>query len=98
MQHEIFEIVDAAIERLYAKHPARRVLRRAAWRANVRLRLALTLGQRLRSGHVDAACALWHGLLHDTGRQAPDWLERRGERIIRRWCGECDARPSVIPL
>ena len=99
MQKEIFEIVDAAIERLYAQHPVRRALGRATWRANVRMRLALTLGRRLRSGHADAACALWRGLLRDTGRQAPVWLERQGERIIRRWCGTCpDARPSVIPL
>ena len=98
MQREIFEIVDAAIDRLYAALPVRRALRRAVWRANVRLRLALTLGQRLRSGHADAACALWHGLLQDTGQRAPDWVERQGERIIRHWCGECVAQPSVTPL
>ncbi len=95
MQREIFEIVEAAIERL-CEH---RAIWRAVWRANVRLRLALTLGQRLQSGHRDAACALWHGLLQDTGRRAPNWIEAHGEKIIRRYCGgTCDPSPSVIPL
>jgi glycosyltransferase involved in cell wall biosynthesis len=98
MQREIFEIVEAAIDRLYMDRSMRRVLGRAAWRANVRIRLALTLGQRLRSGHADAACALWHGLLRETGWRGPEWAERQGERLIRRWCGECEGRPSVIPL
>ncbi len=99
MQREIFEIVEAAIARLWEGRPAGRAVWRAVWRVNVRLRLILTLRRRLQSGHRDAACALWHGLLQDTGRCGPGWLERWGEKMIRRRCGgACDPSPSVIPL
>ncbi len=99
MQREIFEIVEAAIARFSEGRPVRRAAWRAVWRANVRLRLALTLGLRLHSGHRDAASALWRGLLRDTGRRGPAWIERAGETLIRRWCGgTSDPRPSVIPL
>ena len=38
----------------------RRLAWKALWRANVRLRLLLTLRARLKSGHADAACAAWN--------------------------------------
>jgi hypothetical protein len=103
MQGEIFEIVDAAIGRLLARNPLRRTAWRAVWRANVRARLTLTLWQRLKSGHADAACAAWHGMLQNTGRRSPQWIERAGESLWR-WCchGRVaevrDARRSVSPL
>jgi glycosyltransferase involved in cell wall biosynthesis len=100
MQREIFEIVEKAIAKRAA---APRALWRALWRANVRARLALTLGARMRSGHAGAACAAWHGILQDTGRRMPEWIERAGARIIRRTCegrepAFKDARESVSPL
>ena len=96
MQQEIFEIVERRI-------PRRRVFQRAAWRANVRLRLAMTLHARLRTGHVNAACAAWHALLQETGRSMPQWLERAGAGLISRWCARRepsfeDRRQSVSPL
>ena len=94
MQREIFEIVEAAIARLCEG----RTMWRAIWRVHVRLRLALTLRQRLRSGHRDAACALWHGLLQDTGRSTPYWIEAQGDKIIRHWCRGHNPSPSLIPL
>ena len=106
MQREIFEIVERSLTRLWPSWSVRRMLWRTIWstiwRANVRLRLAWTLGLRLRTGHGNAACVIWHGLLQNTGRRAPAWLERIGARAIRRWCAA--RRPafedaqSVIPL
>jgi hypothetical protein len=103
MQAEIFEIVEAAIDRLWAQRPAGRAIWKTAWRANARVRLGLTLWQRLRGGHGEAACALWHGMLQATGRHSPLWIERCGERGIRAWCrGRSvqagDARQRVSPL
>ncbi|HEY4364074.1 MAG TPA: glycosyltransferase family A protein [Bryobacteraceae bacterium] len=103
MQAEIFEIVEAAIGRLLGERRLHRTAWRAIWRANVRARLSLTLWHRLKSGHGDAACAAWHGILQNTGRKSPVWAERAGEKLWR-WCcrGRVaevrDARRSVSPL
>jgi len=101
LQREVFEMVESAIARGFS-YP-RRTFWRAAWRANVRARLALTLRARLKSGHGDAACAAWHGLLQDTGFTAPAWMERLGRSAIRRMCAGRkpqfqDRRQSVSPL
>lgn len=99
MQREIFQIVEAAISRLWEGRRMGRSIWRAVWRANVRIRLSLTLRRRLQSGHREAACALWHGLLQDTGRRTPAWIERGGDKLIRRFCGGMgEPGPSVIPL
>lgn len=108
MQKEIFEIVEGAITRLCERKPLRRALWKAVWRAHVRLRLFLTLVQRMKTGHRDAACASWRGMLQDTGRQCPGWIERIGTNAISRWCrgrelstagqGAKAARQSVSPL
>lgn len=103
MQGEIFEIVERAILRRWPRWRPQRTFWRAVWRANARLRLLLTLRARIRSGHGNAACAAWAGLLQHTGRSVPDWLERAGEILIRRWTRDRearfkDARQSVSPL
>jgi glycosyltransferase involved in cell wall biosynthesis len=103
MQAEIFEIVERAILRRWPRWRPQRTFWRAVWRANVRLRLLLTLRARIRGGHEKAACAAWTGLLQHTGRSVPDWLERAGEILIRRWTRDReprfkDARQSVSPL
>jgi hypothetical protein len=84
LQHEIFEMVEGAITRDF-RWPLR-TFWRAAWRANVRARLTLTLRARLRTGHGDAACAAWHGLLQNTGLRIPAWIERAGVAAIYRMC------------
>jgi glycosyltransferase involved in cell wall biosynthesis len=101
LQREVFEIVESAIARQY-NFPSR-MFWRAAWRANVRARLALTLRARLESGHGDAAAAAWHGLLQDTGRSVPSFIERAGSAAIRAICAGRDPqfrdqRQSVSPL
>lgn len=101
LQREVFEIVEAAIARGFMG--PRRTFWRAAWRANVRARLALTLRARLKSGHSDAAHAAWHGLLQDTGIHFPFWIERMGAEAIRVLCAGrepqfSDPRQSVSPL
>jgi hypothetical protein len=103
MQAEIFEIVERAMLRRWPRWRPQRTFWRAAWRANVRLRLLLTLRVRIRGGHANAACAAWTGLLQNTGRSGPAWLERAGEILIRRWTRAReprfkDARQSVSPL
>jgi glycosyltransferase involved in cell wall biosynthesis len=103
MQREIFEIGEGALSRRWPRPGLRRMLWRAAWRANVRLRLALTLHARLRTAHANPACAAWHGLLQDTGWRAPEWLERAGVWLIRRRCAgrrpePGDFSPSITPL
>jgi len=103
MQGEIFEIVERAIMRRWPRWRPQRTFWRAEWRANVRLRLLLTLRARIRGGHGHAACAAWTGLLQHTGRGAPVWVERAGEFLIRRWTRAReprfeDARQSVSPL
>ncbi len=101
LQREIFKIVEDAITRnVRSLH---RTFWRAAWRANVRARLALTLRARLESGHGDAACAAWHGLLQDTGLHTPTLIERAGAAAIRGICAGRDPqfrdpRQSVSPL
>jgi glycosyltransferase involved in cell wall biosynthesis len=103
MQGEIFEIVERAMVRRWPGWRPQRTFWRAVWRANVRLRLLLTLRARIRGGHGNAACAAWTGLLQHTGRSAPAWFKRAGEILIRRWtCAREprfeDARQSVSPL
>jgi glycosyltransferase involved in cell wall biosynthesis len=100
MQLEIREIVERAIERRYP-HPIfgwpQRILWRAVWRANVRMRLAWTLGMRLAGGHEQAACAAWRALVRN-GR-----VETMGRTAIRWWCARRepvfrDSGESVSPL
>lgn len=99
MQAEIFAIVEQAIAREYRGRPAARAFWRAAWRAHARLRLAWTLGLRLRSGQGQAAGALWHGMLQSTGRRCPEWVEERGARLIAAVCERRSAAPpGVSPL
>jgi glycosyltransferase involved in cell wall biosynthesis len=103
MQEEIFEIVEHAIARRWPRWRPHRTFWRAVWRANVRLRLFLTLRVRIRGGHGNAACAAWKGLLQHTGRRAPAWFEGAGEILIRRWTRAREARfesarQSVSPL
>lgn len=103
MQAEIFEIVERAMVRRWPRWRPERTLWRAIWRANVRLRLLLTLRARMRGGHGNAACAAWTGLLQHTGWSAPEWFERAGEILIRRWTRAREprfenARQSVSPL
>jgi glycosyltransferase involved in cell wall biosynthesis len=80
LQRELFEVVDGMICREYTGWGRR--LRRELWRAHVRTRLALTLRARLQSGHGEAARAVWHGLLQQTGLATPVWIERAGGVII----------------
>jgi glycosyltransferase involved in cell wall biosynthesis len=103
MQREIFLIVEALIQRLHGGNPLSRAGWRAVWRADVRLHLLLTLIARLKTGHADAACAVWHGMTQDTGRSFPRSLERAGESLIRACCQgregqSSDPRESVSPL
>jgi glycosyltransferase involved in cell wall biosynthesis len=103
MQHEIFAIVEGAIERLWPRNLMARAWARAMWRTNVRLRLLLTVRMRVRSGHSAAANTLWHQVLQGTGRSAPAWLEKIGTNTIRRLgagreASFEDARQSVSPL
>jgi glycosyltransferase involved in cell wall biosynthesis len=99
MQNEIRRIVEASIGRVYAHAPAERAVWTALWRANVRLRLALTLAARLRMRQAGAAQALWREL----SRGAPAAVERWGGRAIARWCAGgptevLDPRQRVTPL
>ena len=103
MQCEIFEIVEAAIERRWPRPALARRAWKALWRTNVRLRLLLTLRARLKSGHADAACAVWNMLTRGTGRKLPKPVGRAGWTFIRWWCGRRqpefeDVRQSVSPL
>jgi glycosyltransferase involved in cell wall biosynthesis len=102
MQREIFEIVEGSIARLYA-NPVERVLRRMVWRNTVRLRLLLTLRQRAKTGHAEAACAAWETILRHTGLTVPSVMERAGSALLRWWCRRKQpkfetARQSVSPL
>ncbi len=103
MQREIFEIVEGAIGRLCPGRPLARNAWRTWWRANVRMRLLLTLRARLKTGHADAACAVWNMLARGTGRKAPKAVADAGWAAIRWWCGRRepefdDIRQSVSPL
>jgi glycosyltransferase involved in cell wall biosynthesis len=101
MQAEIFEIVERALVRRWPRCCPRRVVWRALWRANVRLRLLLTVNARIRSGHGDAASAAWETLLRNTGMLAclsgpgRSWIRRRAARNEREWTPE---RQGVSPL
>jgi glycosyltransferase involved in cell wall biosynthesis len=106
MQREIFEIVDRAIGRRFPRSFSgwpRLISWRTIWRAVVRLRLVWTLGMRLKSGHEQAARAVWQALVQGTGRTAPRWIEIAGTEAIRRWCAGREpahrgSRESVSPL
>ena len=66
MQRELFEIVESSICRIFAHRCFRRIVWTLVWRWNVRLRLVLTLRARIRSGHVEAACAAWSQIVEGT--------------------------------
>jgi len=83
MQREIREIVERSAHSRWS---------RALWRANVRLRLLLTIGARIRTGHTSAAQAAWREC------HLPEWIERRGERLIAAQCAGREGRRSVSPL
>jgi hypothetical protein len=113
MQREIFEIVERSIHRIYGDRihrdrmdsttALRRYFWKCVWRANVRMRLVLTLRARLMSGHAEAACAAWNALTDGTGRKLPRLLARAGSSLILWRCGQGkprldDVRQSVSPL
>lgn len=103
MQREIFEIIEAAVNRLHSANPVRRALWKWAWRMNVRLRLLLTVRARIRTGHAEAACSAWSQLWDGTGLRLPRFLRRVGEVSIQKLAGRRapqfeDARQSVSPL
>ena len=102
MQAEIFEIVDRAMLRRWPKASPARWFWRALWRANVRLRLLLTIRARIRGGHREAAGAAWEALTEGTGARPWDWLSRLGAALIRRSAARAEvrveARQSVSPL
>ena len=101
MQREIFEIVEKAILRRWPRCGPGRMFWRAVWRANVRVRLILTLRARIQGGHVGAAAAAWHVLLQNTGRRTPEWIERIGCEWIERLGvagAETAGATSVSPL
>jgi glycosyltransferase involved in cell wall biosynthesis len=100
MQREIFQIVERSIRRQSRGRRLRRTMWRALWRANVRMRLALTLRARLKTGHADAALAAWEALCHYTGRSLPSSIERAGVAVIRRYSSRRTVQPSesVSPL
>lgn len=99
MQSEIRRIVENSIQRMYAQAPARRALWMAAWRANVRLHLALTLAARLRMRQAEGAHAAWREL----AGQRLAFPARWGHRAIARWCAAGpptfkDPRERMSPL
>lgn len=103
MQREIFEIVEALIDRKWGKDRLRRNAWKFVWRSDVRLHLLLTLLARLKTGHGDAACSAWRGILQDTGRHSPAWLEHAGSKVLHWFCrgrevGRACTRKAVTPL
>ena len=103
MQREIFEIVEGLIDRRWPKPAMPRWAWKTLWRANVRLRLLLTLRARLRSGHADAASAVWSMFADGTGRRLPGFVAYAGRMAIQWWCPRRepefkDIRQSVSPL
>lgn len=102
MQGEIFEIVERALLRHWPEPSPVRMMWRTLWRANVRLRLALTIRARICGGHGDAACAAWRALLGLTGGAAHCGLDRLGQAAIRKCAGRVElpaaSRQSVSPL
>jgi len=101
MQAEIFAIVDRAMLRRWPHASVSRMVWRTLWSLNVRLRLALTIRARLRSGHQAAALAAWDSFTELVGRPLPAWARRAGAAVIRRWptgqVGEA-GQTSVSPL
>ena len=103
MQAEIFEIVERALVRRWPRGGPRLIAWRAIWRANVRLRLLLTVRARVATGHGDAACDAWQTLTQSTGARVPGWIDKAGRRWIRRRAAQqgielCRGRESVSPL
>jgi len=103
MQAEIFEIVERALVRRWPRGGPRLMAWRAVWRANVRLRLLLTLRARVASGHGNAACDAWQTLTQNTHTRIPGWLDDAGRRWIRgrsavQGEGMRGARERVSPL
>ena len=100
MQREIFQIVERCIRRQSRGRLVRRTMWRALGRANVRMRLMLTLGARLKTGHADAAMSAWEALCRYTGRSVPNRIERVGQAAIRRYSSRRAAQSieSVSPL
>jgi hypothetical protein len=103
MQREIFEIVEASMDRLFPKQPLQRAAWKTIWRTNVRLRLLLTLRARMATGHGDAACAAWTQLFEGTGLRLPQAFRSAGETLIRKRSSRRapafqDVRQSVSPL
>jgi glycosyltransferase involved in cell wall biosynthesis len=103
MQAEIFEIVERALVRRWPRGGPQLIAWRAVWRANVRLRLLLTVRARVATGHGNAACDAWQTLAQSTGTRVPGWLDEAGRRWIRRRAalqgtGLRGARERVSPL
>ena len=103
MQAEIFQIVERALLRRWSRGGPRRIAWRAVWRANVRLRLLLTVRARVKSGHGDAAAAAWETLTKSTGARLLGWLNGPGQwwirrSVARRATGSLEGRQSVSPL
>jgi glycosyltransferase involved in cell wall biosynthesis len=103
MQREIFQIVESSIERHWPNIAPRKTLWKAVWRANVRLRLLLTLRSRLQTRHAEAACAAWDQIARGTGPRLPEILTSIGRALICWQCGGRapefqDARQRVSPL
>jgi hypothetical protein len=99
MQAEIFQIVERALVRRWPRGGPRRFAWRAVWRANVRLRLLLTVRARVASGHGNAAAAAWETLAKGTGSRALGWFYGPGQRWIRRRAGGFrEARRGWSPL
>jgi glycosyltransferase involved in cell wall biosynthesis len=103
MQREIFAIVNASIDRMFAQRPVRRTTWKIIWRWNVRLRLLLTVLARVSSGHADAACNAWSQMIESTKMPIPTRLARVVDRIIRMIAARHaasfrDPRESVSPL
>jgi len=103
MQAEIFEIVERALLRRWPYGGLKRVAWRAVWRANVRLRLLLTVRARVATGHGDAAAAAWATLTKSTGARTLAWLNGPGQwwirrRAVRHGIGSLESSQSVSPL
>jgi len=99
MQREIFQIVERYILRRWVRGPQRSAWQ-AAWRANVRLRLLLTVHARLKTGHAHAALSSWEALCQGTGCSVPAAIQRAGAAVLRAWSSYRDFHPpeSVSPL
>jgi len=96
MQREIFEIVESALRRRWPRWTPRRAMWSWLWRTNVRARLLLTLRARVRDGHTEAACAAWSAMVTATGRRMPEWFERGGAALARRWSERNRHSPEAV--